>query len=199
MTLMESLSHKREFRVFIPDITLKEAMKNEPYVLRVMVPKFAEFLEVVQIQDPFAGISALGVGNAPQTAYAFLVDPTIESDRRFYLTAVFPHQPFPWPVDHHTRQALCDEMPVECQALGITTHSGVPILHVQTAVMPSNYELFEKELQEFGYRIVESKPYTKSEALVQLYKANSAKVQAVLDGKPTQDDLDQARMEGEAP
>ena len=188
MNLLESLGSKREFRVFVPDITMQEAMKNDPYVLRIVLPNFSEFLEVIQIQDPFAGLSALGTGNAPQTAYAFLVDPDVPTTRNFYLTAVFPHQPFPWPVvTRGARQLLSNDTPVNCFTLGITTHSGVPILHVQTRVHHHDYTQFEQELKEFGYRIVEAKPYTKSEALVNLYKASIDKVRDAAGGKESTD------------
>jgi hypothetical protein len=157
--LSDWLDEKRSFLVFVPDIEMKEAMKNEPYVLRIHLPRIYSFLEVVQIENPLVGISALGMG--PQTAYAFLVDPTTEVNRRFYITAIFPHMHFPW-----------GDTRVRCSPRGISTHSGVALLHVETNVEHDDYDWFERNIQEMGYRLVDAKPYTQSAELVNLYKAN---------------------------
>ena len=172
-TIVDTLCNTREFRVFIPDITLQEAMKNQAHVMRVLLPEDAQFLKVLQIEDPLAGISA--VGNQAQTAYAFLVDPGKKATLRFYLTIVFPHMPFPW---HNSGVFRGDaDRVVTCTPLGTTTHSGVPVLHVGTQVPAKYYEEFEEAVKERGYVLVDMKPYTKSAALVELYRANVPKVQ----------------------
>lgn len=178
--ILESLSAQRSFNIFIPDITLAEAQKNEPYVLRISVPAGSQFLGVVQIASPLAGLGALA-GN-PQIAYAFLCDPESEERRNVYITAVFSEMSFPWHT--HTEQAtwlkkhggLFEERHPQrafCAPLGLTSHNGVPLLHVRVDVSPDDYEEFEKELVENHYRIVPAKPYTQSEALINLYKQSA--------------------------
>lgn len=167
--ISEFLTGQRMFQVFIPDIDMKEAMKNQPYVLRIDLPGRYQFLDVIQIENPLAGISALGMG--PQTAYAFLVDPEQEVNHRFYVTAVFPHMPFPW----------SENGIVFCRSCGITTHSGVPLVHIQTGICSDDYEWFEEQVKGMGYIVVLGKRYEKSDQLLNLYRAHQPQVQHVVE------------------
>jgi len=176
MNLLDTLTAQREFRVFVPDITLQEAMKNEAHVLRFILPRGAEFLEVIQISDPLAGLSALG--GSPQTAYTFLVDPEEKSTSNVYVTPVFPHMPFPW---HRESMRIITRKALGCETLGITTHSGVPILHIGVHAPEDHQEQFERDVQQAGYRIVDVKLYTRGGELVSLYRSSTSGVKDEVD------------------
>lgn len=171
MNYIDTLTKKRELRVFYPDISVEEALKNEPYLMRVKLPAIFEFLQVLQIQDPLAGVVNIpGVGSGSKLAYAFLVDPDAEEDVRFYLTSLMPDIPFPWHDEGYLGPAI------RCGVLGITTHNGVPILHASTLVERSAYEDFEKEVQDRGYRLVDGARYKDGSSLINLFKSNAGKV-----------------------
>lgn len=163
--LTDCLSGKRIFRVFIPDVSLEETQKNEPYVLRIVLPARHVFLQVLQIESPLAGFGVLG--GAPQLSYAFLCDVESEESSRFYVTSVFSEHEFPW------HRSSVD--PVICETLGISTHSGIPLLHVMVSVGRRDYDAFESSIKDLGYRLFDAKPYTRSEELINLYKAHVAK------------------------
>jgi hypothetical protein len=175
MNYIDTLKKKRELRVFYPDISVEEALKNEPYLMRVKLPIIYKFLQVLQIQDPLAGLGVPGVGMSSKLAYAFLVDPEEELEARFYLTSLMPDIPFPW----HDDDGPYDDgifPAVTCRTLGITTHNGVPILHVSTLVGLDDYEDFEEEVQKVGYRLVDGARYKDGAALHNLYKSNASKI-----------------------
>lgn len=166
MSLLDSLTGTREFRVFVPDITMAEAMKNEPYVLRIILPPNYSFVQVLKIENPLAGIVSM-LGDAGKIAYAFMVEPSQDTPKRVYITSVFGDNHFPW----HANDG--DPTPVLADTLGVTTHSGVPIFHLRSDVAPENYEQFEKEVAAATYRIVDAVPYTQNKQLIDMYKAYS--------------------------
>lgn len=176
MAYIESLTKRRELRVFYPSISMEEALKNEPYLMRVKLPIRYQFIKVLQIQDPLAGVVAIpGVGTGLKLAYAFLVDPDEEEQENFYITSLMPDIPFPWHDVNKLRRGIAETL-VTCHVLGITTHSGVPILHVSTLVSPKAYEVFEQEVKECGYRLVEGARYTDGASLINLYRSSASKV-----------------------
>ena len=173
MKIIEDVKDKREFQVFIPDITLEEAQKNEIHVIRIFLPYKHKFLGMIQIDDPLVGISS--IRGASQAAYTFLITPGDELCCRFYVTPVFPHIPFPWydRDNYRYKHAV-----IFCEELGITVHSGMPLLHISVSTDPQYYDQFEAELKDIGYRIVDSKPYTRSEVLLNFYRGITAKQQS---------------------
>lgn len=181
MSMLSSLSDDRVFRVFTPDVSLADAQRNEPYALRITVPAGSQFLGVPQIASPMAGMGMLA--GTPQVAYAFLCNPAVEELRNVYVTAVFSERAFPW----HVVAASASEIrtvagggteleysqEVFCTPIGITSHNGVPLLHVRVDVHWADYDRFESELVSAGYRVIPSKPYAQAESLIELYRAHA--------------------------
>jgi hypothetical protein len=166
--MIERLTFQKEFRVFVPDITLEKAIENKPYVLRVLLPEDNCFLEVLRIDDPISSVVPGVRLGTPVVAYAFLCDSAASAKmRRLYITSVFAHRAVPW-------HPQCDgsAFTPHCEALGITVHSGVPIFHVGVSVDVAMEEPLEQELVERGYELVGVKPYTNDEQLVQLYNSH---------------------------
>lgn len=184
------LTDERVFNVFIPDITLEEARKNDPYVLRVTVPVGSSLLDVLQISSPLAGLGALA-GTA-QTAYAFLCNPREPDTCNVYITAVFSERPFPWHAVAEGQESsvaavryakgglayLEYTQEAFCSPVGITTHNGVPLLHVRIDVHCDAYASFEADLSSAGYRIVPAKAYVQAEPLIALLKAQRPATEA---------------------
>lgn len=180
--LLDTLTSKRAFNIFVPDVTLEDVRKNDQYVLRIQVPRGAALLGVTQIASPLAGLGVLA--GSPQVAYAFLCDPDEEETTNVYVTAVFSEQTFPWhaktgslePLRKYTKGGCLEILhaaPAHCEPIGITSHSGVPLLHVRVDVAPEKYEVFEAELHAAGYMVIPAKPYEQARALVEMYKASS--------------------------
>jgi hypothetical protein len=171
--LLDTLKVVRRVEIYIADISLDEAMKNEPYVLYVDLPHNAQFLQVLQIEDPLSAVMPLQ--GRTQLAYVWMVDAEAK-DRpvRWHFTGLLPDVDFPW------HGALEGAPPVVCAVLGMSTHSGAVITHVQTQVSPSDYERFEAEVQELGYRLVPCKRYDRATALSNLYKARSEDIRHAL-------------------
>lgn len=167
--LLDSLKAQRRVEIYVADISLEEAMKNEPYVHFLDLPRGSQFLQIVQIEDPLSSLVPLQ--GRTQLAYAWMVDATAkERPERWHFTGLLPDVDFPWhgpPATTH---------PVVCTVLGMSTHSGVVVTHVQTSVSPDKYEQFEKEIQETGYRLVPMKRYDRATALANLYKARSGEL-----------------------
>jgi len=182
-SILDTLSTQRVFRVFIPDITLAEAQHNDPYVLKIVLPAGSHFFGVPQIASPLAGMGMLA--GTPQVSYAFLCDPDETETRNVYITAVFSERAFPWhgvvkaspELSQRPGGGLDFEYPqgAFCIPLGITSHNGVPLLHVRVDVHVADYDRFEDELRSAGYRIVAAKPYTQAESLIELFKAHAQK------------------------
>lgn len=184
MTEMRNLTLKREFRVYTPDISPQEVKRNQPHLLKITLPEDRTFLEVIQIEHPLSGITP-GLGKLPKVmGYAFHVDPE-SKDFPLYITSVFSDAVLPWP-----RKPYYDG-DLSCRYLGVTTHSGIPIFHLQTLVnmanpvpggpaMPSHrvelYEAFEAEVVEMGYKIVNGKPYELNKQLLNFYRAQPNEV-----------------------
>lgn len=175
--LIGSLRGRREVGVYVPDVSLKDAMKNEPFVMRVDMPRTYEFLDVIQIEDPMNAV--MPMQGRTQLAYAFMYDPEQELSQRFYLTSVLSDIAFPWHV-------LKAEIPVYCKYLGISTHNGAVVTHVKTHVSQNNYDAFEKELTSLGYLLVKGKKYDRSAALSNLYKTKSAEMNEDANEKTTE-------------
>lgn len=165
--LLDSLTEHRMVQVYIPDISLEEAMKNEPYVLRVDCPPTYSFLDVLQIEDPLH--AQIPLQGRTTLAYAFMVDPTKDVTHRFYITSLLPDVSFPW----YSPQDGEEEVFMGCQYLGITTHSGVPVTHVRVSPPADRFDQFEEEIRSIGYRLVIAKRYDRGAALSNLYKARS--------------------------
>jgi len=179
MTEMRNLKLKREFRVYTPDITPQEVKKNQPHLLKILLPEDHTFLEVIQIEHPLSGVTP-GLGKLPRAmGYAFHVDPDA-ADFPIYITSVFSDAVMPWPKRPYFDGDL------SCEYLGVTTHSGIPIFHLQTVVnranlVPGGYampttslelcEAFEVEVVEMGYKIVLGKPYELNKQLLNFYRA----------------------------
>ena len=174
-SLIDSLTEKRVFNIFVPDITREEAQENRPYVLRIVIPRGAQFLEVLQLSSGQPGVGR-PVGVA-RTAYAFLSNPEEEERRHFYVTAVFSERDIPWHASNKRPESFVYyPMPaIRCVVLGITSHNGLPILHVSTEVGTENYDPFEEELRAYGYQIVHAKPYEQATSLLEMMKAYAQK------------------------
>jgi len=161
-----NLTGEREFRVYCPDITASE-VKNQPYTLKVEVPEHSEFVQVMQIESPLAGmaaLSALAKMDQPKLGYAFLVWSDVEKIVPWYITSVPPNAPFPWHVRRaHGLGYKLNQGDITCWILGVSSHSGVPLLHIRTEIVyrrsPEDDEKFETELKESGYMVVPSKPH----------------------------------------
>lgn len=177
-TMLSQLRNKKKFHVLCADFTLEQAGKNTAYVLKAELPVEWEFLEVVQIASPASVISPL-LANS-QVAYCFLVpadEPLLET---VYITSLFSEVPFPWStssmyLDYSTPR-------VQCFRMGITTHSGVPIMHAGVRLeyggkYRERYVDFEKELVEAGYQVIGTKPYGAAASLVEMYKSSPSPVE----------------------
>lgn len=211
MTTMRNLMLEREFRVYIPDITQAEVKKNQPHLLKIVLPMDNVFLEVLQIEHPLSGVTS-GLGKLPKVmGYAFHVNPKDDRMMPFYITSVFSDAILPWPKEPYNDGDL------SCRYLGVTTHNGIPIFHIQTVVnsqayknQPSGevirparptldvklYEVFEVEVMEMGYKIVNGKPYELNKQLLNFYRAQKPN-EVVPEEKPTSEPPPERAASGE--
>jgi len=204
MTMMRNLKLEREFRVYTPDIDPKELKQNQPHLLKITLPKDHVFLEVIQIEHPLSGVTP-GLGKLPKVmGYAFHVDPKSENFP-IYITSVFSDAVMPWPREPYFDGDL------SCRYLGVTTHNGIPIFHLQTMVHsahpvpggyapPANsvklYDEFEAEVVEMGYTIVNGKPYELNKQLLNFYRAQKPN-EVVPEEKPTSEPPPERAASGE--
>jgi hypothetical protein len=130
---------------------------------------------VIQIDNPLKnvpGAAALGAMAPPTLGYAFLLDPRIQKTRPWYITSLLPGGAFPW----HQRDPIKAE-DLQCRYLGISIHSGVPLVHIRAGFaweeqVQENYDQLEKELQEAGYAIIQAKVYDQAAKLASLIQAH---------------------------
>lgn len=155
--IIESLTEDRIFQVFVPDISREVAMKNEIHVLRINVPEGAQYLRSVTMPR----ISAAGVPQPPKRGYAFLSNPRQERREHVYLTWVFMNKYIPW----NPTGIVGSLPPIICRTLDVEMVGALPVLIVETKVDRTDYEAFEKELADWGYRIVDCIPYTEADSL----------------------------------
>jgi hypothetical protein len=168
---LDSLTDRRVFRVFIPAITKDQLKENQPYVIRIVIPKGAQFLEVMQIEPVSAGLGAFS--GSSTTAYAFLCDHDVKETETFYTTSWFSDRPMPWASGQSAKYVDATPFPkICCSPLNTTSHSGIPLLHLRVCVVPTDYKAFEAELVTVGYVIINTKPYD-SESLLAYYQARA--------------------------
>lgn len=169
-----NLVERRVFRIVTPDITQEEAKANLAFVTRIELTEDAQFTGVVQIAHPAADVLGQMGGMLGSTlAYSFIERADEDRTRRVYVTSLFPDHPFPW----HLHDSRWDpESRLHCRTLGVSTHSGIPLLHVSVEVFAdgSDYEKLEQELAEAGYAVIGAKPYEVAKQLVDFYKAHAA-------------------------
>ncbi len=179
--ILDQLQSKKKFHVVCADITPEQVNKNDPYVLRVDLPRDYQFIEVTQIASPAACISPLLASS--QIAYSFLIDAKEQMGKpynsRLYITSLFSEVEFPW---SNPSSYVPEAQPrIICRVLGITTHSGVPILHtgveLQYVARASGYDEFEEELVSAGYKLIGTKTYGAAAALVDMFKSVDPPVQ----------------------
>jgi len=175
---MRNLSGVRRFSVFVPDITIEEARKNEPYVLYVDLPKGSKLLEVIQIDSPLDGLMGVKVGST--TGYAFMLDPTCEEPERTYFTCVFSNHDIPWvplPASNCEEEAPTTTDDLRCAFVGCTSHNGIPLFHIKVSLVGADYGGFENELVSMGYRLVPGKLYDMADKLKALHLEHGSKEQ----------------------
>jgi len=164
-----NLSSSWVFRVYTPDLTPEQIKDiSRPYVLKVNLPQSAEFLEVLQIESPLKSVAA-GLAGMLQSllAYSFLMDASDETTQPWFIICCFSNKEFAW---HGTK--LRQNEDIYCQPLGVSVHTGVPLLHIRTSLEhpgEDSYEKLEAELVEAGYAIAPAKLYDRSNALTNLY------------------------------
>ena len=163
--LLDSLTAERVFSLFVIDLEQASAHGDSAYVLKIVLPKNARFLGILNVPSPLAGLG-LQVGSG-RDAYAFLCDPSEKEMRNVYITPVRHDMVFPWSalegrnedgVEYRRDSPGEDRYPnnpVHCVPLGMTAPSGVPTLHVQTRVAPDKYAQFEQELRDEHYLILD--------------------------------------------
>jgi hypothetical protein len=158
--LLDSLSAERIFSLFIIDLEQVKEHGDSPYLLKIVLPRYAKFLGILNIPSPLAGLG-LPVGGG-RDAYAFLCDPNEVETSNFYVTPLKHDMAFPWerPGD------LLKSMLVRCTALAMTAPGGVPVLHVQTSVNRDKYEQFEQEVRDAGYLLLNGIPYTQAQSFM---------------------------------
>jgi hypothetical protein len=170
--VFRNLSETREFRCYVPDVTFTEANKNQAFVVKVPLPFTARFVSLLQITSPIAGFLKAAVGDMIPSvvAYGFLVDPSYELMRTWYITCAFPNFPIPWAeISESSRRG-----DVLTMSLGATVHSGVPLLHAAVLLEESSEEAeaeLEKELAEAEYTVIPAKMYHASNELINFYRA----------------------------
>lgn len=157
--MIESLTASRLFRCFIPDITLEDAMKAGPCVLKFLVPRGSEFIRTLLVEDVSSSISPLIRGRVT-LSYAFLLHVEEEEMVPVYLTSLLSEVPFPWSTE---------QSDLQCKVLDVSSHGGIVLLHAQVTPPATREEEFEKTVTEAGYQIVPTKPYTLGRQLHEAY------------------------------
>lgn len=169
-----NLVEERVFRVVVPDITLEQAKANTAFVTRVDITPHSQFVGVLQMAHPAAEVlGQMGGMMGTTLGYGFLDPPDVEKTKQIYIASLFPDRPFPWHL-HDSRWDI--EERLHCEKLGVSVHSGVPLLHVSVACIGESpdYKKLEGELEQAGYVVIGAKPYEVAKQLVDFYKAHAA-------------------------
>ncbi len=171
---LRNLTEDIQFKTLMPDVSLENAQRNLPWVMRVDLPKGFLFHEVVEIDQPESAVlSSMGIPPTKTTGYVFEVPSGVEEiGIPLFITSVFGGVDVPWPKEGYGKAG-----DLTCLYLGCTSHHGVPLFHAGLQVCYENWEdrirladELQKEL-EAGYLIVAPKEYDTDKRLRALMQA----------------------------
>jgi hypothetical protein len=166
LPIINSLTGRRIFNVYVPDVTMAQAKEIKAHVLKFVLPDKVQFIDALQIESPLAAL--LPSMGSSQLGYAFMYDPSVMNMVTFYITSVHSNVEFPW-MSQPNIDALITYIPLLCMPLSATVHSGLPLLHVRLNPLGA-YASFESELAQAGYTVVNTKVYRRDEAIKSLAK-----------------------------
>lgn len=167
--LLDTLSSTRKFALYLPDPSEETVRENKPYVLRIPTSRGAEVLDVIQLDSPISAVLPGLPAQKEPPMYALLEPPAEAGAANIYIVSRFPgDEHFPWQGGGgfgRTSQLLTS-------VVGVTSHTGVPLLHVRIEAPTHLYEEFEGEVQEIGYTIIPAKEYRGHEMLLRVQAAH---------------------------